>query len=59
LQHASIYHILSYKLHARYLQTIKDYKGAIEMAGRIEDPDEETEQIIQECKSAIEQVADK
>jgi len=59
LQHASIYHILSYKLHARYLQTIKDYKGAIEMAGRIEDPDEETEQIIEECKSAIEQVADK
>ena len=55
LQHAAMYEINGYKLHARYLQTIKDFTGAIEMAQRIEHPDDETTRIIDECESAIEQ----
>lgn len=55
LQHASVYQTNGHKLHARYLQTVKDFRAAIEMAQQIESPDKETEQIIDECFASIEQ----
>ena len=56
LQHAAVYQINGLKLHARYLQVAKDYAGAIEMAKQIENPDKETEEMLEECsRAAIEQ----
>jgi tetratricopeptide (TPR) repeat protein len=55
LQHSAVYQINGHKLHARYLQTVKDFRAAIEMAQQIESPDKETEQILDECFASIEQ----
>lgn len=53
LTHKPVYQVNSHKLHSRYLQKLGRWQEALDMARLVKAPDEETEDIIEECQQAI------
>lgn len=53
LTHKLVYSLNGHKLHARYLQKLGRWQEALQQAEKVKEPDEETQDIIEECQMAI------